>query len=274
MSQRPLSAVTINPNLPWFRFYKDAVDDAKLRLLNAEDRWYFVAILCCKAQGLLDKDADLARVRRAIAIKLGVDGAALDEIERRLVAEGLVQERTLQPLAWDKRQYRSDADPTNAQRQSRHRAKRSNARVTPADTETEKEADKEDGDKSPSNAVAAYSDEFEHAWALYPKRPNNNKATAWRAWQARVAAGVTTIDLIDGARRYQAYCRESETEPRYVKLAATFFGPDEHFRLDWIPVTPLSPRREGSARMQHRADWIAGADNQENNYDQSHTINV
>lgn len=41
--------------LPWFRTYIRMVDDDKLKLLAFEDRWHFVALLCLKGEGLLDK---------------------------------------------------------------------------------------------------------------------------------------------------------------------------------------------------------------------------
>ena len=58
-------------SLPWFRMYSEAVDDFKLRLLAFEDRWHFVALLCCKCQGLLDQGNE-QMVRRAVAVKLGL----------------------------------------------------------------------------------------------------------------------------------------------------------------------------------------------------------
>lgn len=40
---------------PWLRLYTEAVDDEKLRLLAFEDRWHFIAILCCKGKGIIDE---------------------------------------------------------------------------------------------------------------------------------------------------------------------------------------------------------------------------
>lgn len=82
-------------SLRWFRMYTEAVDDEKLRLLAFEDRWHFVALLCCKAQGLLDGEDPL--MRRKIAVKLGLAVRELDEVARRLEEVGLVDAETLQP---------------------------------------------------------------------------------------------------------------------------------------------------------------------------------
>jgi hypothetical protein len=86
-----------------------------------------------------------------------------------------------------------------------------------------------------------YSQEFEAAWAKYPTRPGNSKADAFKAWTARIKAGATVEQLADGVRRYADFCVASETEPQFVKQAATFFGPGEHYLADWTPPPRASP---------------------------------
>lgn len=103
----------------WFRMYAEAVDDEKLRLLAFEDRWHFIAILCCKAQGLLDPGDPL--MRRKVAIKLGLADRELDEVTRRLADVGLIDLQTFAPLAWERRQFKGDQDSTAAERQRRYR---------------------------------------------------------------------------------------------------------------------------------------------------------
>jgi hypothetical protein len=111
--------------MPWFRLYAEAVDDEKLRLLAFEDRWHFVALLCCKGQGILPEDGEKVTdlVRRKVAVKLGLDVRAFEEAVRRLAEVGLVDQDSLQPIAWTKRQARSDADPTAADRKRRQRSR-------------------------------------------------------------------------------------------------------------------------------------------------------
>lgn len=93
--------------LPWFRMYHEAVDNPKLRLLAFEDRWHFVAILCCKCKGLLDAPTDEEMRDRRIAVTLGVQVRELDEIKRRLAEVDLIDE-DWQPVGWDERQFKSD----------------------------------------------------------------------------------------------------------------------------------------------------------------------
>ena len=119
--------------------YGEAVDDEKLRLLAFEDRWHFVAILCLKAQGVLDeRDPDLRR--RKISIKLGLDSIELETVMKRLVTVGLVSP-SYQPLNWTKRQFISDSS-TKRVRAFRNRSR--NVSVTPSESETEQNQSRED----------------------------------------------------------------------------------------------------------------------------------
>ncbi len=79
-----------------------------------------------------------------------------------------------------------------------------------------------------------YSPEFERAWNLYPTRPGNSKKEAYANWCARLAEGVQPADLTVGVENYAAYVRAEQTEPGFIKHAATFFGPKgEHWKSDW-----------------------------------------
>lgn len=138
-------------SLPWFRAYTEMVDDEKLRLLAFEDRWHFVALLCLKGQGLIDEGGPL--LFRKVAVKLGIDARTLDEVARRIAEVGLIDEVTLQPIAWNSRQMRSDKDMTNAERQARYRDSLKdkkpvsnalrNVTVTRIDIDTDTDIDKE-----------------------------------------------------------------------------------------------------------------------------------
>lgn len=127
--------------LPWFRMYHEALDDEKLRLLACEDRWHFVALLCCKAKGILDDGGSL--LRRKVSVKLGLSTNELDEVSRRLSEVGLINHLTLQPIAWDERQMQSD-NSTERVKAFREKMKRyGNVSVTTQDKDTEEDIDKE-----------------------------------------------------------------------------------------------------------------------------------
>lgn len=111
----------MSDGLPWFRAYAKMVDDEKLRLLAFEDRWHFVAILCCKCAGLLDKGDALPLLRRKMGVKLGLASRDLDAMADRLAELNLIDPETFQPTGWGDRQYQSDS---SYERVKRHRAKR------------------------------------------------------------------------------------------------------------------------------------------------------
>jgi hypothetical protein len=95
---------------------------------------------------------------------------------------------------------------------------------------------------SGSGAVVGhvYDAGFEACWASYPSRPNDSKRKAEKAYLARVRAGVDRSVLLDGTRRYRAYCDgRGITGSELVKMAATFYGPDEHWTQPWeVPAEP------------------------------------
>lgn len=108
--------------LPWFRLYASMVDDPDVRLLAYEDRWHYVALLCLKAQGVLDAGDHLGMLQRKVAVKLGLQLRELEAAADRIAEVGLIDAETFQPLDWNRKQYVSDTDPTATQRKRKQRA--------------------------------------------------------------------------------------------------------------------------------------------------------
>ena len=191
-------------SFPWFRLYNEAIDDEKLRLLAFEDRWHFVALLCCKSKGLLDSADSHDLKNRKIALKLGLSSRELDEVARRLAEVGLIDRDTLQPLAWDERQFHSD-DSTSRVRKFRERQKQAgnaskhpcNVSVTVQDTDTDTDTDNPptpqggapDGAGGVEPAFPNLLDEPEVLEAL-PNSAGTACTTAGAACLALKAAGI------------------------------------------------------------------------------------
>jgi hypothetical protein len=101
---------------------------------------------------------------------------------------------------------------------------------------------------------------FEKAWATYPNRQGSNpKPRAEKAWRARIREGVDPEAMLAGLQRYRDYLELTDTAPRFVLQAATFFGPDRLWEDEWHTdqggMTPeqlrdfgLDPRYEGPAQ--------------------------
>ncbi|MFC3338794.1 hypothetical protein [Paracandidimonas soli] len=199
--------------MPWFRAYTEMIDDEKLRLLAFEDRWHFVAIMCLKGQGVLD-GSDPLMMRKA-AVKMGLDLRTLEEVARRLEEVGLIDKETLEPLQWDSRQMRSDADTTAADRKRRQREREKAERqsvenkgknpshddvtdvsrvtvtnVTRTDIDTDKDKETEvikplSGSAEPNEAGRAAS-RFPEFWAAYPNTPRRvAKGKCLQVWKAK-----------------------------------------------------------------------------------------
>lgn len=167
---------------PWFRLYTEAVDDEKLRLLAFEDRWHFIALLCCKGKNIID-EANQDLMRRKIAVKLGLDPRTLDEVARRLAEVGLIDEQTLQPLAWEKRQCLSDNDATATERKRRQREReRQSQNPSPVTvtnvTGTEEEAEEEaevDTEKEPVSKKGSSGEKERGSRTQAPTRAHKAK---------------------------------------------------------------------------------------------------
>lgn len=98
---------------------------------------------------------------------------------------------------------------------------------------------------------------FAECWAAYPKREGgNSRADALKAYRGRLNTGASPADLLAGVRRYATYCASKGiVGTTYVKQAATFFGPGDHWRESWaVPsATPAADQRPkaGDTRARH-----------------------
>lgn len=102
-------------------------------------------------------------------------------------------------------------------------------------------------------AADAYSEEFEIAWNGYPQRPGANKRKAFKAWTARLKAGVDVASMMLGVERYAHYVAAMRTEPQFIKQPETFFGPDEHYRSGW--EVPAQARASPAAKQSRHSGF-------------------
>ncbi|AHM72982.1 hypothetical protein [Yersinia hibernica] len=97
------------------------------------------------------------------------------------------------------------------------------------------------GDDAPAKRIKNdYSAEFETAWANYPKREgSNSKPAAFKCWNARRKAGVTSEVLLAGVERYAKFCQaKGQTNTAYVMQATRFFGPGCEYENLWSAMSP------------------------------------
>lgn len=111
--------------MKWLKLYTEILDDPKIRLLAFEDRWHYVALLCCKAEGIQDERDGIWE--RLLRVKLGLAEVEFDSLKKRLLEVCLIDE-AWNPTGWDKRQAAQDA--RGAERQKRYREKLAKRNVT------------------------------------------------------------------------------------------------------------------------------------------------
>lgn len=106
-----------------------------------------------------------------------------------------------------------------------------------------------------------YTSDFETAWAIYPRRVgSNSKTKAFAAWQARIVAGVPQDEIHAGVERYAALVNATgQTETRFVLMASTFFGPNEHWAEAWtLPAEERTQPKELSYAETAGQEWRNG----------------
>ena len=227
----------MNKRMPWFRAYTEMMDDEKLRLLAFEDRWHFVAILCMKGAGILDESGHL--LMRKAAVKMGLAVRELEEVARRLSEVGLIDAATLQPLAWDARQMKSDSSAERVQafrerqKQTKHGC---NVTVTAQDTDTDTDKEEEEKTKktTPRKRDAAFA------------VPDWINKTHWAAWHscakrknASDAQKQMAVDKLD-AWRQQGIDHAAALENAAIAGWQGLFKPD-------VPASAMTPARRTPA---------------------------
>lgn len=167
--------------------YTDFLNDPKMIALAFEDQRHFIGLLALKSDGALDMDIDDALLDRIVAQRLWIDHGVIRDVKKRLVAAGLI-DTSWQPLAWEKRQMRSDSDPTGAERQRRFReSKKQDALRNGGITGTDKDKDKDKDVEADTEKRQTTPDGFDDFWRAYPKKVA--KPAAIRAFRSAKVNG-------------------------------------------------------------------------------------
>jgi hypothetical protein len=105
-----------------------------------------------------------------------------------------------------------------------------------------------------------YPEEFEQCWAWYPKRAGaNNKIAAYKAWRARVKAGVKAEDLLIATQNYQALMRaQGIINTSYVMHASRLYGPHDEYEyfLNLTSEEIAHATRNNKTRSEQKSDRV------------------
>ena len=245
----------MSKRLPWFRMYADFLNDPKLISLAFEDQRHFIGVLALKCDGAIDDVADGDLLDRIVAQRLWIDHAVIRDVKRRLIAAGLIDARW-QPLAWDKRQMRSDVDATGAERQRRYRdAQKHNALRDAAVTRLEEEldTDKEEEEKTKKTAPRKRDATF--------AVPDWINKTHWDAWHscakrknASDAQKQMAVDKLDAWRK-QGIDHAAALENAAIAGWQGLFKPDERGHIQATGETAY--QRSMRERIEEAAPSIA-----------------
>jgi len=110
----------------WFRLYSDLLEDPKAQRLPPALFKTWINLLCLTSK----HDGELPSVPD-IAFALRMEEGPIIEALNELMARGLIEgDETLRPHNWDERQFKSDKDPTAADRQRKKRERDRSETVT------------------------------------------------------------------------------------------------------------------------------------------------
>lgn len=96
--------------------------------------------------------------------------------------------------------------------------------------------------KGPPSETADEPATFAQIRSLYPTRSGSQRwADALRAYRDQIRAGYTEAQMLEGTKRYAAYCTtENIIGQATVQQARTFFGPNRGFLDPWEPGKQVS----------------------------------
>lgn len=110
---------------PWFRMYVDFLTDSKMIAIAFEDQRHYIGVLALKSSGILDQKASDVMMNRIVSQRLWIDHSLILDVKKRLLDAELI-DAYWQPIAWDKRQKKSDYSLTGAERAKNYRDRAKN----------------------------------------------------------------------------------------------------------------------------------------------------
>lgn len=128
--------------------------------------------------------------------------------------------------------------------------------VTVTDTNTVSDTNTNTAINSSKANISGYSEGFEETWKTYPRK--KEKAAAYKAYKARLHE-YSEDQLLTATKRYAEECRILNTEERYIKHGATFFGPSlpfaDYLAEAWKPPEDSRRQRANSFHNFDQRDY-------------------
>ena len=227
----------------WFRFYSDALDSAKAQRLPPLlfKAWVNLLCLASRNEGVLPGIDDIAFALRAD--EESVAGWVSDLIARRLLDD---DNGVITPHNWKSRQFKSDADPTAAERQARKRARdaadrhaRDNGNVT--------------RDVTPSREKERLAEKINSSRCS--EGPSASDETGDAIQIARLYSELSPGGVLSTTAPASTGTEDETPTDRDVKAAVAAGLNPEAFRLEWLAF--VDKRRATGSTVDRSHDWRA-----------------
>lgn len=223
----------------WFRWYEGTCEDTKLRIVHrivkTQDRitdnglvtvhndrvtlGCVIGVWACLLEDACRQENDGIATRHWSYISAALDMGDNDvqEVLEAMRQVGLIAQHDQgnQIVAWGKRQFKSDRDPSSAERQKRFR-QRHNALLTPPEqnrAETEQNRTEKKARKRAEQLPYEDFDELPEDWRLYvrEKRPDLDAQAIWLDF--RDYWKMQAKPMVDWARTWQRWVRNQRGTP-------------------------------------------------------------
>lgn len=221
---------------PSFQFYPgDWLRDTALRSCCVAARGLWMDMLCLMHEGqpyghlkVADKVIDPPTLARMVGAALADTETWLGELDAAGVyskkADGtMYSRRMIRDESLRRKRAAGGKLGGNPSLKVNHKDKPpSKNRPTPSSSSSSASASSSPVDKNTPPSAADY---FEQAWKQYPKRPNNPKKAAMKAWNARIKEHALPVTMMVATVNYDVWVKREKTEPKYILMAQTFYGP-------------------------------------------------
>lgn len=206
----------------WISLHRKTIDSAIYKDSEAVHLWVHLLLMANHKpnQAFMDgkpitvKSGQLITGRKALSVQTGISESKIQRLLKKFQKCHMIEQQTT-----TKNRLISI---TNYEQYQKPNNKR---------TAGEQQANTNNNDNNEINNI--YTPEFNELWSIYPRKEGANKKAAFKAYQSRIKSGASNEQILAGVKAYRAYCLAKGTEQQYMKQAQTFFGPSEHYLVDW-----------------------------------------
>ena len=233
---------------PWIRFHKSLLDDFEYQSMSADARALLPMLWLLASEDSDPKSGLIKDKYEKIAFRLRLPIEVLKTSLCEIITTGFIEEiqqcsdpvtepysirnETVTPETETETETETEEDTCIIAGADDTSAQKLNSIVSEKSKEVESQPSDQKINLHSEEPSNPYPIAFQQCWKAYPKRHGgNSKSSASRAWKARVRAGDDPDELLTATKNYHEHCRRNNIiGKRFVKMASTFYGPDEHWR--------------------------------------------